>query len=514
MQQRSRVWRLGGLAEGLGAAVLGVVGFGALVACGSESDSSPEDAARAEDFLPAVTCDAEAADLYAARTAKDWIGKRGRILRCVKDPSVSADEIDARLESFRFEPDARYSGAPARGGASVYRVLYETTRGDGRKSGAVATIYVPDKPRRQQVPLVLVARGSRGQAPLCAPSRTTPGEAETTDAKDGRYVQPGYEALVWPLVGAGFAVVASDLAGYTDSEEPLSAYADLEDNSRSLIDSAHALREFLPRGTTTDTLLVGHSQGGHTALGALASSNEYALPGKVLGVATFAPLWFAQRAWGSVLAPVAASIGGVTLNNSAGIPVSIWYHYTKSELYDGPGSGPLLFRPEVRGVVQEFVQTTCWSTRYAALAEDGRSVAADFFDPKFVAAIGSSALARSCAESSDPEVCEKWLARYRADHPALTEQAGQVPLLVAYGEQDTTISPERFQCAVDKLAQGRNEVEYCVDPKVGHSGIVLSQSQHVTEWLTARAFGERVSSQCPSADPPADLECDPLLPND
>ncbi len=504
----------------------------ALIACSEsvaiKSDAGPDGEVPGVFFEPAVACDAKESELYG--DPGELPKARGAIMRCVDDGLISVSEIKKRLTA--LESDNRKNGdgstnptgvrntylgpAPA-GGAHRYRVLYRTERGNGEPGYAVASIYLPDAPSTRKMPLVLLARGSRGQAAGCAVSSTTDGPVDLSDARDGRVVTGDFESMIWPLVASGLPVIATDSAGYANygaAGNPPSGYADIGDMGKSFLDSAHALRRFLPDATTTDVVMVGLSQGGHTVLGSLQVANTYPAPGPIIGAAVYSPLWFAQRAWGIVLDPIAASFGGVVLNKSSGLPVSIWYHYTHAELQDGPGEGAKLFKPELRSLIKDFVDTTCWSSQYDKLAEAGRLVAADFFDPALIASVGVGAFARKCDDVADKPLCEKWLARYRADHPVLTGDAAKVPLLVVYGLKDNTIDSSRFQCAVDKLKLGDNPISYCIDPNANHGGSVLTQSGFVNEWLASKAFGTKITAKCPASAPPKSLECDPLLPND
>ncbi len=519
MDGRARLLALGGLTL-------------ALAACldTNDADQGSADGGRAfVSFQPAVACDAKPEQLYGDPGRLP--NGRGAIIRCVDDGLISKEEVTRRLAA--LQADSRkgadgtpnpggvrntYQGAAPKSGANRYRVLYRTERGNGEPGSSVALIYVPEKPSTQKVPLLLLARGSRGQAAACAVSTTTDGPVDQSDAEDGRVTQGDFEAMLWPLVANGFIVIVTDSAGYANygaPGNPPPAYAELADVGKSFLDSAHALKKFLPEATTYDSLMVGHSQGGHTVLGSLQVANEYPAPGRILGAVVYAPLWFAQRAWGAVLNPIAATdLGGVVLNKSSGLPVSIWYHYTHAELLDGPGEGVKLFKPEVQAVIKDFVETTCWSNLYEKLGEDGRTVAADFYDPALVDAVGDGALARSCAGVSDEPLCEKWLARYRADPPTLTGKAATIPILVAYGLKDQAIDSKRFQCAVDKLRESSNELAFCIDPDANHVGVILNQSSYVTDWLNKQGFDTPMTTKCPASAPPRDLECDPLLPND
>jgi hypothetical protein len=497
---------------------------------GREPDAGNEPNTRL--FALGVPCDDDAADLYG--DPGELPDGQGAIMRCVDDGVISKEQIATRLDALtsdsRSDPEAIaagggtlnvYAGIAPKVGTHVYRVLYRTERGNGQPGYSVATMYVPDGDVSAPLPLVLLARGSRGQAGNCAPSLTTDGPITIVDSPDGRYTQSDIESMVWPLVASGFALAVTDSAGYANygaEGNPGAGYADVGDAGKSFIDSGHALHRLLPEGTTTDVLMVGLSQGGHTVLGSLQTANEYPAPGKILAAAVYSPLWFSQRAWGSALSPL-APVGGLLLNKSSAVPVSIWYHYTHAELHDGPGEGIKLFKPELQSVIKDFVDNTCWSETYKKLEDaivdppEGGITAAEFFRDDFSEAVGMPAFNRSCEESSDKPLCEKWLQRYRDDHPVLTGAAGQVPILVAYGLKDTRIIPPRFKCGVEKLEMGENELDFCIDPAANHGGIVLTQSQFVNEWLANKASGAAMTTACPSTTPPDD-SCDALNPND
>lgn len=494
--------------------------------CGDD-DSAPGEGG-SELFALGVPCSDEADDLYGdPGTLPEG---RGDILRCVDDGVMTQAQIADLLAGLsadtRDDPSGdgvlnTYQGQQPQGGAHLYRVLYRTERGNGEPGASVAVMYVPDRAPNAALPLMLLARGSRGQAPGCAPSLATPGPVMDVDDMNGRTVQDDLDAMVWPLVASGFAVVVTDSAGYANygaEGNPPAGYADAQDAGKSYLDSGYALRKLLPEGTTDDVLMVGLSQGGHTVLSSLQVANDYPAPGTIRGAAVYTPLWFAQRAWG-VAASSAAEIAGLYLNESSAVPVSIWYHYTHAELHDGPGEGVKLFKPELQSTIKEFVDTICWSRSYKLLEDaitdppEAGITAASYLSDEFVAAVAPSAFQRKCDDSPDQALCETWLQRYRDDHPVLTGNAADVPILLAYGLKDTTINASRFKCGVEKLQESDNELTFCIDPTANHSGVVLTQSDYVNQWLAAQVSGDAVTLECPSATPPAE-GCDFLLPND
>jgi pimeloyl-ACP methyl ester carboxylesterase len=374
-----------------------------------------------------------------------------------------------------------------------------------------AIVYVPDTPRAEKLPIVSFGHGSRGQAGKCAPSRFTP---------DGERVRKDFENAVFPLVGAGYVVIAPDWAGYANygaEGNPPSGYAVAEDVAKSMLDSTRALRKMAPALLSDDIVFVGHSQGGHTVLSTLAFSESYGAAGKVKGVVTYAPLWLPQRSWGAVLAlPDTFNFKDSRVPNAVGI----WYHYTKGELFDGPGGGLAMFQESKRAAVKKFVDETCWGD--FPLLESLGTKPTDVYDPAFAEAIGLTAAGLGTCSTAEPakSTCEKWMARYKEDRPVLTGEAAKVPILFVYGNKDTTLAPDRMTCARDWLASTGGNVAYCVEPEATHGGIVSERAGYANEWIAGLTLGAGAPAPCPKGGDDivdatgAKATCNTLPPNE
>lgn len=434
---------------------------------------------------------------------------KGTILKCTQDPSMSRDALEAAARK-EERGQKGYDGKPFTSGARVYRVTYRTERGDGASSPGYtsALVFVPDTPRSGTLPVVVAAHGAHGQAPVCTPSKNLP---ETAD------LQPGLRHQVYPLVGAGYAVIAPDYAGYSNfgaPGNPLSAFASVKDIGKSIIDGSRALKKMLSKSLGTRVVLTGHSQGGHSAMSALYLADSYASDLEIAAVALYAPLWQPQRSWGALfLKPDTYAFA-----KSAGGAVSIWYHYSHAELLDGPGKGLELFAPDKRQVVKDFVEKQCWiSPPYPQLAAAGAS-ANDLFDPAYVDAIkGPAAGLGTCQGNA---TCEKWMARFLEDRPSLGPKAKQVPLYVSYGTADETITPDLMACVFDKLKSDGANFKVCVVPGETHGGIVSVKASAMSDWISATVMGQGQTPSCAADekalvdDAGAPIQCNPLLPND
>jgi alpha-beta hydrolase superfamily lysophospholipase len=486
----------------LGLIALGGVTGGLGAACSSSSNkSSPgSDAGNGGDsptadtgggegggggFAPTIPCTDTIASVYADPGSVASLAK-GAIIKCAHDQDLTATALLALAtapDTVNTPPTPPYTGTPFTSGAHIYRVLYRTERGDTANSPGYssALVLLPDTPRASTLPVVVASHGSRGQAGLCAPSMLN---AAASDV-NGDFIHQ-----VYPLVGMGYAVIAPDLAGYANfggAGNPPSAYADAADVGKSTLDGVAALRNVLPSASLTQKIaIVGHSQGGHTALSALALSATYPVSGTIAGVAVYSPLWISQHAWAAIfLEP--SSYGFA--ESSAGV-VSLWYHYTHATLLDGPDAGTDgIFDPTKLPILQSFVNTTCWSSSYPQLTDAGTS-ANDFFTSAYVNAIGLPATPLGGGDCSGDPSCTTWIARMTADWPHLTGAAAKTPILVWYANDDTTITPDAMQCVFNRLSTDNTAYQVCYDPNpVGHSGSVSYNSDYVADWIAQQAMG-------------------------
>lgn len=460
-----------------------------MIACSSSSSngSSPgTDAGAGADGAAAtlsLACSDTDDSIYADPGALPALdaNAHGAIVKCSTDSAIPSSGIASQLTAA-----GSLSKAPT-SGAKVYRILYRTERGDAANSAGTssALVYLPDTPRAAQLPVIVASHGSRGQAGLCAPSKNDPAASDVED---------DFIAQVLPIVGAGYAVIAPDLAGYANygaAGNPPSAYADALDVGKSTLDAARALRKLIPGLFNDKTVLVGHSQGGGTALGALATASGYAPEITIAGTAVYAPLWFSQAAWGAVL-EVAGSYPFAT--NPTPSAVSVWYHYTHGELLDGPGHGMDPFKASAQPTIKAFVDGTCWGGPYPQLESLG-TVATDLFDPAFTASVAQPAAFGTDCKAGDA-VCAKWVARYAADRPHLTGNAAASPLLVLYGGHDTTIVPGLARCVFDRLTTDNANYKVCFEPGTDHGGIVRLRADYVNDWIASVALGAPAPAAC------------------
>ena len=156
-------------------------------------------------------------------------------------------------------------------GLTAYRILYTTTADDGVPGLASAVLAVPEEPADGPIPLIAWAHGTVGVARSCAPSLGR--DAISTEG------MPSMDALA----RNGWAMVATDYIGQgTEGDFP---YLIGQGEGRSVLDSARAAHQVEDVDLAPETVIWGHSQGGHAALWAGQLAPVYAPDVDVVGIA-------------------------------------------------------------------------------------------------------------------------------------------------------------------------------------------------------------------------------------
>jgi hypothetical protein len=169
----------------------------------------------------------------------------------------------------RVEPFARE--VPA--GAQAWRILYTTTDAQGAPALSSAIVMhsrtAPAGPR----PVVAWTHGTTGAVQGCAPSLLEQPFANVP-------------ALA-PLLERGWLYVATDYPGQaTGGTHP---YLIGEGEARSALDAVRAARQMKEVQVAPETVVWGHSQGGHAALWTGILAPDYAPDVRLAGVAAAAP---------------------------------------------------------------------------------------------------------------------------------------------------------------------------------------------------------------------------------
>lgn len=176
----------------------------------------------------------------------------------------------------RSEP---YTNAEVPSGAKAWRILYTTTRDEGRSAVASGLVIAPvsattgasSAPSR----VIAWAHGTTGFAPGCAPSILPTG------------LSAGAMMIQDKVIARGWTMVATDYVGLgTEGPHP---YLIGQGEGRSVLDAVRAAHQLQDVDLADDTVVWGHSQGGHAALWAGILASGYAPELKIDGIAALAP---------------------------------------------------------------------------------------------------------------------------------------------------------------------------------------------------------------------------------
>jgi dipeptidyl aminopeptidase/acylaminoacyl peptidase len=155
---------------------------------------------------------------------------------------------------------------------TLYRVMYTSTDLNDDAIAVTGLVAIPDgEAPKGGFPVVSWAHGTAGMADKCAPSIAGGGAAPETNK----------------LLARGWVVVASDYQGL--GTPGLHPYIAGENAARNTIDIVRAARTFKSANASSDYVIWGHSQGGHTALFGWKIAADYAPELTLHGVVAGAP---------------------------------------------------------------------------------------------------------------------------------------------------------------------------------------------------------------------------------
>ncbi|UIP26026.1 alpha/beta hydrolase [Acinetobacter towneri] len=136
------------------------------------------------------------------------------------------------------------------------KMTYKMLGVHGSEVQATALLFTPKTaPPLTGWPIVVWAHGTTGVADACAPSK----------APLNMYIK----GMIDQLLAAGYVVVAPDYEGLGEpSSNEAHPFLNLQSAAFSITDAVVAARNYLGNQAAKQWVTVGHSQGGHAALGA------------------------------------------------------------------------------------------------------------------------------------------------------------------------------------------------------------------------------------------------------
>lgn len=173
----------------------------------------------------------------------------------------------------------RFSGGSALPSASAnYLILYEVISPKGRYVAVSGTVAIPrGAVPPQGWPLISWAHGTVGNAPQCAPSRSSQ--------------LSGEQLMLDGFVQRGYAVAETDYEG--NGTPGLHPYLVATSSARDVTAMVIASRSIDPQ-IGREWIVMGHSEGGAAALATAALGQQLAPKLRLVGAVAYAPLSYPQ----------------------------------------------------------------------------------------------------------------------------------------------------------------------------------------------------------------------------
>lgn len=352
----------------------------------------------------------------------------------------------------RSEP---YASAEVPVGARAWRILYTTTREEGRSALASGLVIAPISAASdggasaEPSKVIAWAHGTTGFASGCAPSILPGGLAAGALMIQDRVIAEGWTLVATDYVGLG-----------TEGPHP---YLIGQGEGRSVLDAVRAARQLDKLQLADETVVWGHSQGGHAALWTGILAPTYAPEMQIDGVAALAPA--------SNLPDLVDNLDDVTGGELFASFVIAGYTATYPDV-----TVTDLVRPGARILVAE-MSSRC-------LAE--KSV--------LVSVLTALSLDRSIW--AGPADSGAFAQRLRENVPSGPIPA---PLLIAQGAADTLVVPAAQAAYVQDWCTSEQPVDYRTYEGRDHVPLVEPDSPAIPDllgWTTDRFAGEPATSTC------------------
>ena len=319
-------------------------------------------------------------------------------------------------------------------------MVYASTGLHGAPVAVSGMVLAPAEPPAAGThPVVAWAHGTTGIADQCAPTR------------EGL---SGIPTEVRSLVGAGYVVTATDYEGLgTDGIHP---YIVGVSEGRSVLDSIRAVRSLPDAHAGPETVIIGHSQGGHAALWAGELAPAYAPELDLRGAMAASPptdlaafeSWAYEQAAGGNIFTAAAPI-----------------------LFSGVWS-------EVYGLPLDF------------LTDMGRAAALAGVDACFPEYASSAT-----PFLANPATLPDWAARLAENSPGLART--DVPLLVVAARGDQLVGYDTTVAGVAKMCAAGDTLELWTVSGNHDASIYRPDSwRALVGWIAGRIAGEPAVTTC------------------
>lgn len=381
-------------------------------------------------------------------------------------PSAAPPGLAARAPDSFYDPPAEVPArpgvllrqAPLKGvtlpaGLTGWRILYTTTVNDRTPATAVATVFAPVAPPPGPRPVIAWTHGTTGLLQKCMPSLVSQPAAGI----------PALDAVA----RQGWVIVATDYA-FAEKGGP-HPYIIGEGEARSTLDAVRAAQAMPELKLSPQTVVWGHSQGGHAALWTGSVAPRYAPEIELRGVAAIAP---------------AADMAKIMAMNP---PVEKRLGPYVAKAYSR-------FYPDVR-----FEQ----AVRPQALAAAREIVGLCGFlppqDPQRISRL-TATFEGPVLATADNAALRFRLAENAANRPV------DAPLLIAQGLADTVVPPAATKAYVEARCAAGQSLEYWTLASLDHGGVVrpgTALEAPLVAWTGDRFAGKPQATGCARRELPA-----------
>ncbi|HEV3090584.1 MAG TPA: lipase family protein [Candidatus Cybelea sp.] len=346
-----------------------------------------------------------------------------------------------------LEDGALIWARPLRGGAALPSaavnelVLYETTSSSNAPIAVSGTVAIPPgTPPPQGWPLIAWAHGTVGNAPQCAPSRSSAPNVE--------------QRMLDGFVRLGYAVAQTDYEG--NGTPGIHPYFVAAASARDVTGIALAARHVDPQ-IGRNWVAMGHSEGGAAALATAALGQRLAPRLQLAGAVAYAPLAFAQGV-----------LQHETLSDEPNAGLTIVALMIEGFATVDPRIVPSeMLEPEAAAALPE-LQKDC-------LDEVGRDSAWSRFPPRTI-----------FAPQAEGAV-EALYGDLLANDPENFSIA--VPTLLVQGSADAAIDPRSTLTVAQRLGRGGTPVTVKTYAGATHGSVLAESASDVAAWIARRLAG-------------------------
>jgi pimeloyl-ACP methyl ester carboxylesterase len=255
---------------------------------------------------------------------------------------------------------------------------------------------------------------------------------------------------LFEYVMMGYAVVASDYVGLGTAGRH--AYIDMLSNGADVVYSVPAAHAAVPN-LSKKWLVIGHSQGGLSSLGA-AQLEAKIKDSNFLGTVALAGASDLEDSIGSAMKTKAPLLNGL---------VAFWVYGVKT----------VYTQVEIKDILTDKA-----ADLYSRSVEDGCSAASGAF-----AALPTDEMLRPGWQGN--QYVKQFLAR---DQPGMQPVYG--PLLLIGGGDDPIFTPSAAKKVVERLCAKGARVQSDMYPSLSHDPVVYGSFRDQMDWISAR-FAER-----------------------